>query len=61
MAKRLHLGKDKKVFGVCSGIAEYYGWDPTIVRLAWVVLTLLTAVAAGIILYIVAYIIMPKS
>ena len=37
-----HLGRaNKKVMGVCSGIADYFGWDVNIVRIAWVVGTLL--------------------
>ena len=32
MNKRLTKGTDKKLSGVCSGIAEYFGWDATLVR-----------------------------
>ena len=35
------LGKDNaKLMGVCSGIANHFGWDVTLVRIAWVVATL---------------------
>lgn len=47
------------IFGVCGGIAEYFGIDPTIVRLLWVLAGL--CLGSGIILYIVAAIIMPQS
>ena len=42
MEKRLHRSlTDRKIAGVCGGIAEYLGWDTTLVRLLWVILTLL--------------------
>ena len=56
--KRLmRSSKDKILGGVCGGIAEHYGWDPTLVRLGWVVLSL--AWGVGILLYIIAWLIMP--
>ena len=57
--KRLTKGTDKKLCGVCSGIAEYFDIDPTVVRLAWVLLSLF--VGCGILAYIIALIIMPKK
>ena len=61
MAKRLYLasGRNAKVLGVCGGLAEYFNVDPTLVRLAWVVFTLLSF-GVGIIAYILAYALMPK-
>jgi len=48
------------IAGVCGGIAEYYNVDPTIVRIAWIVLSVLPFVP-GIILYVIAWIIIPKG
>jgi phage shock protein C len=45
--------------GVCGGLAEYLGVDPTLVRLAWVLLTVMGG--SGIILYIAAMILVPKG
>jgi phage shock protein PspC (stress-responsive transcriptional regulator) len=45
--------------GVCGGVAKYFALDPTLVRVAWVLLTLIGG--SGILLYIVAMIIMPKE
>ena len=60
MKKRLYKSAtDKKLCGVCGGIAEYFDMDPTLVRLAWVAFTLLGG--SGIIAYIVAAIIMPDA
>jgi phage shock protein C len=60
--KKLYLSNtDKKILGVCGGIAETYDIDPTLVRLTIVFLTLVTFVAPLIITYIVAGIIMPRK
>ena len=60
--KKLYLSNtDKKILGVCGGIAETYDIDPTIVRLAIVFLTLVTFVAPLVVTYIVAGIIMPRK
>ena len=60
MKKRLYKSdKDKKVCGVCGGIANYFVVDPTVIRLAWVIFTL--AGGSGLIAYIIAAIIMPED
>ena len=56
--KKLMLSDgDKKIAGVCGGIAKYFGIDSTIVRIVAVIFTL--AGGAGILLYIVGWILMP--
>lgn len=50
---------NRSIAGVCSGIAEYYGWDPTVVRVAWIVLTLLGG--SGILLYLILWLVMPDA
>jgi len=57
-APKLYRGRNKKIAGVCSGIAEYFGWDPTVVRLAWVIFML--AGGSGILAYIIAMVVMPE-
>jgi len=60
--KRLFLSTtDKKLGGVCGGIAEYMDLDPTIVRLLTVVLGLITAIIPVLIGYILAWIIIPRK
>lgn len=49
---------DKKIAGVCGGIAEYFNVDATLVRLGWVVFSLLGG--SGLLAYIIAAIIMPE-
>ena len=45
--------------GVCAGIADYLGLDPTIVRIVWVLM--LFFAGFGILLYLILWIIMPKA
>lgn len=60
MKKRLYKNStDKKVCGVCGGIANYFDVDPTVIRLIWVIFTL--AGGSGLIAYIIAAIIMPDE
>jgi phage shock protein PspC (stress-responsive transcriptional regulator) len=58
--KRLTLSHDKKLGGVCGGIAEYFDVDPTLVRIGYAALTMFTAFC-GIILYPILWIIMPEK
>ena len=57
--KRLVKG-EKKIFGVCSGIANYFDCDPTIVRILFLVL-LLVGYGAGLWLYLIAAIAIPNE
>ena len=58
--KRVYRSKKRKMLaGVCGGIAEYFEIDPVLVRLLLVLLVLMGF--AGIILYLVAWLIMPEN
>lgn len=60
MKKKLYKSNtDKKLCGVCGGIAEYFDVDSTVIRLLWVIFTL--AGGSGLIAYIIAAIIMPDG
>ncbi len=60
--KRLYKSTtDKKLDGVCAGLANYFNLDPTLVRVGFVALVLLTGIFPGVILYIVLAVIMPKD
>ena len=61
MERKLTKSKNKVFCGVCGGIAEYYGIDPTIFRLCAATLALLTCVIGGFIIYVVANEIMPEN
>ena len=58
--KKLTRSSDRMIAGVCAGIAEYFGWDSTLLRIVYVLATLFTAFA-GVIIYIVLWIIMPAK
>jgi phage shock protein PspC (stress-responsive transcriptional regulator) len=47
------------IAGVCGGLAKWLGWDPTLVRFAYVVVSILSAAFPGILVYIVLWILMP--
>jgi len=58
--RRLYKSRtDRMLDGICGGVAEYFGLDTTLVRIAWVLLALLGG--TGILLYLVAMIIMPAN
>ncbi len=60
--KRLkRSNKDTMIAGVCGGLAEYFEMDPTVVRIAYVLLSVLSVAFPGIVVYIVLWIIMPKA
>ena len=58
MAKRLVKG-EKKLFGVCSGLANYFDIDPVLVRALFIIAVLMAG--TGILAYIVLAIIMPEK
>lgn len=59
MAKKLKRSNDKMIAGVCAGIAEYFGWDPTVVRLAYFLISVLFAGFPGLLAYLILWIVMP--
>jgi len=60
MSKRLSRSRsDRKLAGVCGGVAEFLGWDPTLVRVLWIVLTMLGG--SGILIYLILWVAMPED
>lgn len=51
---------DKRLVGVCGGLSEYFGFDSTLVRAGWAILTVATGFP-GVIIYAVMAIVMPKG
>jgi len=59
--KRLHrVMADKKLAGVCSGFAEYFDMDVTLVRLIWIAMVLIPP-SIGVVVYLVAWIVLPRE
>ena len=50
---------NKMIAGVCAGLAEWLGWDVTVVRVGYVLLSVLSAAFPGILIYIILWFIMP--
>lgn len=57
----LTRSKDRRIAGVCGGLAAWLGWDPTLVRVAYVVLSILSVAFPGILVYLVLWILMPNE
>ena len=55
----LMLSKNRMLAGVCGGLADWLGWDPTLVRILYTILTIFTAFS-GVIVYVILWICMPK-
>jgi phage shock protein C len=53
--------KNKMIAGVCGGIAEFLGWDPTLVRIAYVIGSVLSVAFPGLIVYIILWVVMPQA
>ncbi len=54
-AKNVVLG------GVCGGIAEWLGWDPVMVRILYILVSILSAAFPGILIYVILWIVMPQA
>jgi phage shock protein PspC (stress-responsive transcriptional regulator) len=60
MARRL-VRKNGIIAGVCGGIAESFGWSPTLVRVLYVVISALSVAVPGILIYVILWILVPKE
>jgi phage shock protein C len=62
MARSLTRSKtDRMLGGVCGGMARTYGWDPTIVRIFYVLISLFSAAFPGILFYIILWVLIPEE
>ncbi len=50
----------KMIAGVCGGLAEWLGWDPTLVRVLFVAISIFSAAFPGILIYVILWILMPE-
>lgn len=58
--KRLTRSNNRMIGGVCAGIADYFNWDITLVRIVYVLATFFTAFSGGIV-YLILWLIMPEA
>lgn len=53
--------RNKIIAGVCGGLAEWLGWDPTLTRILYVVVSLASLAFPGTLAYVILWIAMPKA
>jgi phage shock protein PspC (stress-responsive transcriptional regulator) len=53
--------RHKVIAGVCGGIADWLGWDPTVVRIAYVIISIASIGFPGTVAYIILWIVAPKE
>ncbi len=58
--RRLYRSNNGMLGGVCAGIADYFGWDPTWVRIGYILLSIFT-VFSGVIVYLILWLVIPKK
>ena len=58
--KKLYRSSNRVMAGVCGGIAEYFDIDPTLIRVAYVILSLFSVAFPGVLLYIILMILIPN-
>lgn len=49
------------IAGVCGGLAEWLGWNPTAVRVLYVIVSILSAAFPGVLVYLILWLVMPKA
>ena len=59
--KLIRSRADHKVAGLCGGLALYLELDPTLVRVLWVIITVMSGIFPGLIAYLVAWVIVPEE
>jgi len=60
MERKLFRSSDRILGGVCAGIAAYFGLDPTLIRIAYLLLTFFTTFS-GVVVYLILWIIIPPG
>ncbi|ANM31688.1 stress-responsive transcriptional regulator [Acidobacteria bacterium Mor1] len=57
-----HLSNRYRIFGgVCGGLAEWLGWNPTLTRILFVLVSVLSAAFPGILVYLALWLIVPRA
>jgi len=61
MKKLKRSRKERMIAGVCGGLAEYFSTDPTLVRIIYVLVSILSIAFPGILVYIILWLIIPEA
>jgi len=59
--RKLTRSHDQVIAGVCAGIAEYFGWDIALVRIIYLIISIVSIAFPGILVYVILWIIMPEK
>ncbi len=59
--KKLYLGRDKRLCGLCAGVGNYFNIDPTFIRISFVFLSLITALFPVFVIYLIASLVVPQA
>jgi phage shock protein C len=59
--KLMRSRADRKIAGVCAGMSHYLDLDVTLVRLVWVLVTILAGIFPGVVVYVLAWIVVPEE
>lgn len=61
-ARRLYRSRSNQMIaGVCAGLANYFGWDPTVVRVAYVLVSIFSAAFPGLLVYVILWLVVPEE
>ncbi|WP_286681240.1 PspC domain-containing protein [Methanoculleus sp. DTU007] len=61
MKKLTRSRTDRWIAGICGGIGEYLEIDPNVIRVIWVIFTVVTGFVIGIVIYLLLWLILPES
>ena len=61
MDKKLRRSNNKMIAGICAGIADYFNLDPTLVRVAYVLISIFSAGFPGLLVYLILMLVMPQE
>lgn len=59
--KRLTRSTNRVIAGVCAGLAEWLGWDIALVRLLYLLVSIISAAFPGVLAYVILWIVMPEE
>ncbi len=51
---------NRQIAGVCGGLADYFGLDPTVVRVGYVLLSIFSVGFPGILVYVILWLVIPE-
>jgi phage shock protein PspC (stress-responsive transcriptional regulator) len=60
-SRPLRRSRQRMVAGVCGGLADWLGWDRTLVRVLYVAVSILSAAFPGVLVYVILWILMPEE